>query len=118
MIKNIKYGTLLSLSIYVLIALISILYTNTFDLEIIKMWGFGVTLLLFFGSFPFYQTVYHAGKVSNPTYTVHIPPDEHLHDKVQKEYENTKKRKEGNVQGILISSAAITLLITILLAVI
>lgn len=117
MIRNIQFGLIISVSTYILITFISFLITKSIQLETIRLWGFGLSLLLFIASFPLYKSAYHAGKVANPTYTTYIPPDEHLHHKIQHDYEATKKRIEGSYQGIFIWASLITLLITILLAI-
>ncbi|WP_026674826.1 hypothetical protein [Alkalihalobacterium bogoriense] len=117
MVRNLLYGMSISFSLYIILTMFVLMFTRSFDLELIKMWGFGLFLLLFLSSFPLYKAVYHGGKVANPTYTTYVPPDEHHHHTIQKNYDSSKKRNTDHLQGILIWSSVFMLLITILLAV-
>ncbi len=116
MVRILRLAAIISVTIYIIIMLVSFLIYKKVDVDIIKKWGFGFSLLLFLGSFPLYKSTYHGGKVANSTYSAYIPADEHLHHKLHKDYEQTTRGKGSILQKSFIMSAAFILLVTIFLA--
>jgi len=116
-LRNISYGLVFSIGVYILIGLITFLITREFPLETIKMIAFGVALVLFISAFPLYKTVYHGSRIANPTYTAYTPPDEHHQQKLQNDYESSLKKPENNLGGIIVWTATLLIVFTILLTV-
>ncbi|MFC0561512.1 hypothetical protein [Halalkalibacter alkalisediminis] len=114
---NILYGLVISIGIYILIALITFLIKQELNLELIKMVAFGVAIVLFISAFPLYKTLYHGSRVANPTYTVYIPPDEHHQQKLQNEYESSLKKPKSTLGGIFVWAAILIIIFTMLLTV-
>ncbi|ARK29698.1 hypothetical protein [Halalkalibacter krulwichiae] len=115
--RNIFYGLVISIGIYILIGLITFLITREFPLEIIKMIAFGVAIVLFISAFPLYKTLYHGSRVANPTYTAYTPPDEHHQQKIQNDYESYLKKTKSTLGGIFIWAATLIIIFTMLLTV-
>ncbi|GAE37465.1 hypothetical protein [Halalkalibacter akibai] len=114
--RNIFYGLVISIGIYILIGLITFLITREFPLETIKMMAFGVALVLFISSFPLYKTLYHGSRVANPIYTAYNPPDEQHQQKLQTDYESSLK-PQSSLGGIFVWTAISIIFFTTLLTV-
>ncbi|RXI97786.1 hypothetical protein DS745_15575 [Anaerobacillus alkaliphilus] len=112
--RTIGIGTAVSVCIYTLLFITSLMLTKGIDLEKIKLWGFGFSVLLLLGTFPLHKTLTHGRSAVSPTYTTFTPPDEQYQDKLQQDYKATKEQVK--FQGVFLSAGLITLIITILLA--
>ncbi|WP_078553537.1 hypothetical protein [Bacillus alkalicellulosilyticus] len=117
MARNIKFALVLAIIIYTFIFISTTLFTKRLDFELIRMWGFGLSLLFILGSFPLHKTLLNASKSSGTAIHTFTPANEMHRQQVIREYDAKTGKKGENSQQIFVFAALIMILITIVLAV-
>ncbi|MRH43544.1 hypothetical protein GH741_12725 [Aquibacillus halophilus] len=104
---------------YVLLTVLSFVFTSNFELDFIGKWGLLSGFLLLIGALPFFKVAYFGGRGIMGVQTPEIPPDEHLHHKVhsQHEKENEKEIEKNRKYQDMLTIAGITIIVLSILMV-
>ncbi|WP_409250621.1 hypothetical protein V1502_10610 [Bacillus sp. SCS-153A] len=92
---------------YTILVLLSYLLYSTFNLNDIGSWGLVSGFILLVCALPIHKITYFGGRGLGGVQSPEVPPDEHLHQKIHKQYEKETKIKPKHQDILTITGLAI-----------
>jgi hypothetical protein len=81
------------------------------------MWGLLTGIIMLIGALPLHKITYFGGRGIIDSQTPEIPPTEHLHHKIHKQYEKeqTNEIDKKKIQDVLSIAGVLTIIVSIFL---
>lgn len=114
--KKIKISLMIVILNYLFLIVLSYLFTSKIELAFIGVWGLLAGFICLIGALPLYKILYFGGRGIAGTQSPQIPYDEHLDQKVHRQYEKEERDKSGKnraYQDILTIAGIMIVLIAI-----
>ena len=113
MLKRIQWILIIISLNYLLLIVLSFLFNSGISMRFLGNWGLLTGFILLVSALPLHKVVYYGGRGVAGSQTPEIPPDEHLHEKAQKQSE--KPMNFSRFQDSFTISGIIVLVISFLI---
>ncbi|MEW9672755.1 hypothetical protein [Ammoniphilus sp. 3BR4] len=111
--KNIKFGLLTTVFIFIFLVVLSYIFTSTLDKEFISKWGIGIGILMIISILPLHRFLFFGSLPSAPNW---VPTDESkIYRRIIKDYEDEKGKVEHPYRWVLVISGMLIILISIIM---
>lgn len=101
---------------YILLLILSLIFYSEIEADFIGMWGLITGFIMLIGALPLHKITYFGGRGIMGSQTPEIPPDEHLHHKIHKQYEKEQKNeidKNKKFQDVLTIAGVLIIIVSI-----